>query len=347
MAYLVLENGAVFEGERIGATRDTVGELVFTTGVVGYLEALTDPAYAGQTVMQTFPVVGNYGVMEEDLLGEPVLHGYVVRELCDTPSNFRSQYELSRFLKEKNIPGIAGVDTREITRILREEGTMNALICDAVPSDLSDLRSYRVSGKVAEVGIREKALVPAVGEAAHRVALLDFGGGKQLAAALSARGCEVILYPHTAKAEDILADSPDGIALSGGPGDPTEQAAAIAEIKKLAGTCPLLGVGLGHQLLAQAMGGKTLKLPHGHHGNQPVKGTTGHRVFITPQNHGYAVVAESVKSAEVTLFNVNDGSCEGLRYTAFPALSLQFLPTGETATVYDEFLTLMGGETNA
>ncbi len=353
-AYLVLSNGTVFEGQRIGAEGESIGELVFTTGMTGYLETLTDPSYCGQIVMQTFPLIGNYGVISPDFEGETAVKGYVVRELCDYPSNFRAEYKLDRFLKEHNIPGIAGVDTREITRIIREEGVMNAKICDAPPAELDEIASYSVKNAVAEVSCREPSVYPAEGERKFRVALMDYGAKRNIIRCLQMRGCEVTAFPQSARAEEVLAMKPDGIMLSNGPGDPEENIAAIAELKKLIGKVPVFGICLGHQLTALAMGGKTVKLKYGHRGaNQPVKDMVGGRTYITSQNHGYAVVSDSLKSVGTeTFINANDLSCEGMEYPGKNCFTVQFHPEAcggprDTAFLFDRFISMMGGECNA
>ena len=300
-AYLVLSDGSVFAGKRIGAPGDCVGELVFATGMVGYLETLTDPGYAGQIVMQTFPMIGNYGVMEADFEGDCALRGYVVRELCTDPSNFRSQYDLDTFLKNKGIPGICGLDTRVLTTRIREQGVMNAAIVSELPADLEAISAYRVSGEVEKVSRKETEIFPAEGEQKYRVALLDFGARRSLIRALTSRGCEVVAMPHDTSADDILACWPDGLVLSDGPGDPAENEAAVAQIARLIGMKPIFGIGLGHQLLALAQGGRTYKLPVGHRGdNQPVRDLVTGRTVITSQNHGYCVDAESAGKTPTT-----------------------------------------------
>ena len=353
-AYLVLSNGMAFEGRRIGAEGESVGELVFTTGMTGYLETLTDPSYCGQIVMQTFPLIGNYGVITPDFEGTTAVRGYVVRELCETPSNFRSEYELDRFLKDSGIVGLAGVDTREITRIIREEGVMNAKICDSVPDDLSDIVSYTVKNAVATVSCKAPEVYPAEGEKKYRVALMDYGAKRNIVRSLCARGCEVTCFPQDTPAEEVLKMSPDGIMLSNGPGDPEENTAAIAELKKLIGRVPVFGICLGHQLTALAMGGKTVKLKYGHRGaNQPVRDLVGGRTYITSQNHGYAVVAESLDGIGTqTFINANDQSCEGMEYPGKNCFTVQFHPEAcggprDTAFLFDRFLDMMGGERNA
>ena len=353
-AYLVLSNGMVFEGRKIGAEGESVGELVFTTGMTGYLETLTDPSYYGQIVMQTFPLIGNYGVIPADFEGKTVVKGYVVRELCDYPSNFRSEYELERFLIENNICGIAGVDTREITRIIRDEGVMNAKICDAPPADISDIKSYAVRQAVASVSRKEVEVYPADGEKKFSVALMDYGAKRNIIRRLQARGCEVTVFPQDARAEEVLGIKPDGIMLSNGPGDPEENVECIAELRKMIGKVPVFGICLGHQLAALAMGGKTMKLKYGHRGaNQPVKDLVGGRTYITSQNHGYAVVSESLKGVgREILINANDQSCEGMEYPDKNCFTVQFHPEAcggpcDTSFLFDRFITMMGGEQNA
>ena len=346
MAYLVLSNGMAFEGERIGAAGESIGELVFTTGVVGYLETLTDPAYAGQIVMQTFPLIGNYGVIEEDFESECTAKGYVVRELCDTPSNFRCQYTLGEYLEKKGVCGICGVDTRELTRILREEGAMNAIICDEIPGNLEAVKAYEIKGAVKSVSCSQKKVYPAEGEKKYAVTLMDFGVRKSLIRSLCARGCEVKVVPFDTAAEDVLADRPDGVVLSGGPGDPRDCMQSASQIAKLIGSLPVLGIGLGHQLAALGMGGRIEKLPCGHRGgNQPVKGRHTGRTHITSQNHSYVVVPESLTGIGRMIFqNANDGTCEGMEYFQKNCITVQFDPED---FVLDEFVKMMGGNMNA
>lgn len=353
-AYLVLSNGMVFQGQRVGAAPESTGELVFTTGMVGYLETLTDPSYAGQIIMQTFPLIGNYGVIEQDFEGGCFAKGYVVRELCCEPSNFRSQYDLDRFLKEKGVSGICGVDTRSITRIIREQGVMNARICSRIPEDLNEIKSYAVRDVVKQVSRREKSIYQADGEERFSVVLIDYGAKQNIIRSLCARGCRVTAVPHDTPAEEILAMAPDGLMLSNGPGDPAENVYCIEQIKKLVGRLPIFGICLGHQLTALAMGGKTIKLKYGHRGaNQPVKTIDGSRTYISSQNHGYAVVSESMEGiARLSYINANDGSCEGLDYPGKRCFTVQFHPEAssgphDTEFLFDRFLKLMEGEIDA
>ena len=348
MAYLVLSNGVTFEGSRIGAHVDRIGELVFTTGMEGYLETLTDPSYFGQIVTQTFPMIGNYGVIEEDFEGSSTLFGYIVRELCDTPSNFRSAYPLNDYLVARGIPGLRGVDTREIVRITREEGVMNAMICDEIPADLNAIRNFRVEKAVDTVSGNEKYFCPADGKERCRVALIDYGAKHNIIRSLQKRGCSVTVWPARTPAETILGSEPDGIMLSNGPGDPKENTFCIGELKKMIGQKPVFGICLGHQLAALALGGDTVKLKYGHRGgNQPVRDLTAGRTYITSQNHGYAVVAESLKGVGVESFrNANDGSCEGMEYPEKHCFTVQFHPEAAsgpraTAILFDRFVQRM------
>lgn len=350
-AYLVLENGTVFEGRSFGAAPDAIGELVFTTGVVGYIETLTDPSYAGQIITQTYPLIGNYGIIPEDFEGKCTARGYVVREWCPTPSNFRSQGDIDAFLKQNHIPGICGIDTRQLTRILREEGVMNAAICREVPADLTPIREYAVTGVVASCSEKTREIFPAEGERKYRVALMDYGAKHNIIRELQQRGCEVTVLPYDTSAEDILALAPDGLMLSNGPGDPAENTYCIEQLRRLAGRLPIFGICLGHQLLALAMGAKTTKLKYGHRGaNQPVTDLDGVHTYITSQNHGYAVISESLEGiGRVTFENANDHTCEGVEYPGKNCFSVQFHPEAcsgplDTQFLFDRFITMMGGE---
>lgn len=346
-AYLVLSNGQIFEGWRFGAEADALGELVFTTGVTGYLQTLTDPSGYGQIVMQTFPMIGNYGTVEADLESQCTVKGYVVREWCNTPSNFRSEGDLDTLLKKLNIPGIWGVDTRALTAMIREAGVMNAMICSKLPESLTELKAYKMTGAVEAVTAPSVEVYPAA-DAKYNVAVMDYGVRKSVIEALNAKGCTVTVYPASTEAEAVLAINPDGVVLSEGPGDPNENTALIAEIAKLQGKVPMLAMGLGHQMLALANGAAVTKMKTGHRGgNQPVREITGTRTYVTTQNHGYVVESSTVKHGHVRFVNANDGTCAGVAYPADKALSIQFLPTTDTNFLYDEFTALMGGNTNA
>ena len=347
--YLILQDGQVFEGVRFGAETDTVGELVFTTGMCGYVETLTDPSYAGQIVMQTYPLIGNYGIIREDFEGACCVKGYVVREYCDTPSNFRTDCDLDTYLKEQGVPGLCGVDTRELTRIIREHGVMNAAICDEIPADLTPIKTYAITGVVEAVSCKEPDRYQAEGEERFRVSLLDYGAKRNIVRELLKRGCTVTVLPATTSAEEILAADPDGVMLSNGPGDPAENTYQIEQIRKLLGKVPMFGICLGHQLTALAAGGSTYKLKYGHRGvNQPVRDLNGVRTYITSQNHGYAVDGDTVKLGKVRFVNANDGTCEGIDYPELKAFTVQFHPeacTGpkDTSFLFDQFVELMKG----
>ncbi len=325
-AYITLENGKVFEGWSFGAERETVGELVFTTGMTGYLETLTDPSYYGQIVTQTFPLIGNYGVIPPDFESRKSwVTAYIVREKCDAPSNFRSEGALEGYLKQQNVPAVCGVDTRELTRTVREAGVMNAAISFSPFTDWKRLKEYRVKDAVKSVTSEE---VREYGErGGTEVVLYDFGAKANIERELVTRGCHVTAVPAGFPAEEVLALDPDGIMLANGPGDPAENTEIIENIKKLAGRKPIFGICLGHQLFALAMGGQTRKMKYGHRGaNQPVKELKTGRVFITSQNHGYEVVSDSLKCGTLSFVNANDGTCEGVDYPELNATTVQFHP---------------------
>lgn len=327
--YLVLQDGTVFEGYAFGADKCAVGEIIFSTNVVGYIETLTDPCYYGQIIVQTFPAMGNYGIIESDFIGEPKLSGYVVREYCDYPSNFRCEYDLDTFLKNHGIPAIYGVDTREITTIIRDKGVMNASLCDEIPADMAALESFKIVDAVKNTSAKEVSVYNPKGEIKGEFAVLDLGSSKNIEIALMDRGFKVTVLPYDSKAEDILATGAKALLITEGPGDPKEIEGTVAEIAKLFGKIPMLGAGLGHQLMAMAKGAEIVKLHHGHHGgNQPSKVVGTERTLITSQNFNYAVNAETLKEGTVTHKNMNDGVCEGIRYDE-KTLSVQFSPDDE------------------
>ena len=355
-SFLILSDGTVFSGKSVGAKGMTIGEVVFTTGMTGYIETLTDPSYYGQIVTQTFPLIGNYGVMTEDFESKKSwVRGYVVREICDEPSNFRCEGKLDEFLKQQGIIGIYGIETRELTKKLREKGVMNGMIvsgkCPSVNKSLLEkISSYKIEHAVEHVQENKTILAPGAASKKFNVVLYDFGAKANIQRELEKRGCAVTVLPCDTTAEEVIKLSPDGIMLSNGPGDPAENTAIIGEIRKLCeyGKIPIFGICLGHQMLALARGAKTSKLKYGHRGgNHPCKDMVTGRVYITSQNHGYAVEASTLPDFAVLSFiNVNDNTCEGVSYKDIPAFSVQFHPEAcggphDTNFLFDRFLEMM------
>ncbi|MCI8884567.1 MAG: carbamoyl phosphate synthase small subunit [Dorea sp.] len=352
-AFLILEDGTVFAGTSIGSARDMISEIVFNTSMTGYLEVLTDPSYAGQAVVMTYPLIGNYGVTPDMESKKAWPDGYIVRELSRMPSNFRCEGSLEDFLKEQDIPGIAGIDTRALTKRLREKGTMNGMITTNEDYDLEEilprLKEYVIGDAVSETTCRERYVLEGSG---LRVALLDLGAKNNIAASLNRRGCEVTVYPADTSADEIIRSKPDGIMLSNGPGDPETNISIIEEIGKLYQTdIPIFAICLGHQLMALANGGKTYKLKYGHRGgNHPVKDLRDGRVYISSQNHGYAVDASSMDPAVAreAFVNVNDGTNEGFEYAGKKIFTVQFHPEAcpgpqDSGYLFDRFVDMMKG----
>ena len=414
-AFLILADGTVFEGKSIGATGSTIGETVFTTGMTGYLETLTDPSYYGQIVTQTFPLIGNYGDIPQDYESKKSwVRGYIVRELCEQPSNFRCSGQLNDFLKTQGIIGICGIDTRALTKRLRESGVMNGMIVSGTNAEklrpqelLAKIKDYKIEGAVERVqnnsfdNCHAELVSASNGHAElisasinkipkqvrndkiiYHIVLFDFGAKLNIQRELEKRGCKVTVVPYNTTAEEVIKMSPDGIMLSNGPGDPAENVGVIEEIKKLCEwnkkcviprldrgistsqtvldcrvkpdndtkykSIPIFGICLGHQMLALARGCKTSKLKYGHRGgNHPCKDTETNRVYITSQNHGYAVENTSLPPyAKMSFFNVNDGTVEGITYTDIPAFSVQFHPEAcggphDTNFLFDRFLKMI------
>lgn len=389
-AFLILEDGTVFEGIHIGADKDMISEIVFNTSMAGYLEVLTDPSYAGQAVCMTYPLIGNYGICLEDMeSARPWPDALIVRELSRIPSNFRHDITIQDFLTQHGVPGIAGIDTRALTKILRDRGTMNGMITTNehynIEEILPRLHAY-TTGKVVEKVTCDKkytvkgvtslaengplsgsarfdaeryaagekelrpSLVKSLNGAGKRVALLDLGTKENIAQSLAMRGCEVIVYPALTTAEEILADQPDGIMLSNGPGDPKECESIIAQIKKLyESDTPIFAICLGHQLMALATGADTFKMKYGHRGgNHPVKDLQTGRVYISSQNHGYVVDMDKLdpKIAKPAFVNVNDNTCEGLAYTDKNIFTVQYHPEAccgpqDSGYLFDRFIEMM------
>lgn len=389
-AFLILEDGTVFEGTHIGADKEIISEIVFNTSMAGYPEVLTDPSYAGQAVCMTYPLIGNYGVCRDDMESRrPWPDGFIVRELSRTASNFRTDMTIQEFLEEYDVPGIAGIDTRALTKILREKGTMNGMITTDAAYRLEEilprLKEY-TTGKVVEkatcehkfeikgkrvleengaisgsarfhkeqyeAGVHEKrpSMVRNLNGVGKRVALLDLGAKDNIADSLAGRGCDVMIYPALTPAEEILADAPDGIMLSNGPGDPKECTSIIKEIRKLYDTdIPIFAICLGHQLMALATGADTYKMKYGHRGgNHPVKDLQTGKVYISSQNHGYVVDMDRLDARVATpaFINVNDGTNEGLAYTGKNIFTVQFHPEAcpgpqDSGYLFDRFIDSM------
>lgn len=355
-AVLALENGSIFRGKAFGAAGEQHGEVVFNTSMTGYQEILTDPSYCGEIVVMTYPLIGNYGVNNEDFEHKySFVRGFVVKQACDHPSNWRVQEELHQFLAERGIIGIAGVDTRALTRQLRTKGTMRGIIS----TDVSDVQALVAKAQqaptlsdeepVPSVTTKEVFRVPGDGP---RVAVVDFGAKANIMRCLANLGCDLTVVPAQTTAEEILKLNPDGIMLSNGPGDPERVPYAINTVKELIGKKPIFGICLGHQILGLALGAKTYKLKFGHRGaNHPVKDLISGKVHITSQNHGYAVDQESLQGlpVEITHLNINDDTVEGFRHTQLPAFSVQYHPEAspgptDSRYLFDRFMAMMQGK---
>ena len=354
-AFLILENGEVFEGRAESSEREVISEILFNTSMTGYLEVLTDPSYAGQSVCMTYPLIGNYGVCREDSESErPHVDAFIVHELSRLDSNFRSSGTLKEYLNEYDIPCISGIDTRRLTKLLRESGTMNGMITtdenystEEIIPKLKEYTTGRVVEKVTTSGIYE------VGSGRLKIAILDVGMKKDIALKLAERGCTVTVYPAGTPAEVMISARPDGIMISNGPGDPKECKDIIKEIRKIYDTdIPVFAICLGHQLMALSVGGDTHRLKYGHRGaNHPVKDLETGRIYISSQNHGYVVDEETIPaSIAVPLFvNVNDGTNEGLKYTDKKIFTVQFHPEAcagplDSEYLFDRFISMIKQE---
>lgn len=347
LATLILENGKTFYGNAFGDVKEAVGEVVFNTGMTGYQEVLTDPSYYGQIVTMTYPLIGNYGLNLEDLESErPKVRAFIVREKCSTPSNWRSEISLEAYLKNNGIMGIEGIDTRALTKILRNHGTMRGIITtkNLEYKDVQgSIEAFTNKEAVKTVSTEQSYIVEGSGK---NIAILDFGVKRNIINSFKRRNCNIKVYPYNTSSEEILAQKPDMVFLSNGPGDPMDLPMVIENIKKLIGVIPLSGICLGHQLLCLALGGKTERLKFGHRGgNHPVKDLEKDKVFITSQNHGY-YVKDVPEDVNVTHINVNDGTVEGMRHKSLPVFSVQFHPEASPGPVdndyiFDEFLKLI------
>jgi len=345
-AYLILESGRAFEGRIFGTPGEITGEVVFTTGMITATETLTDPAHHGQIVIQTFPLAGNYGIIPEDFESGVIgPAAYIVKHVCGQPSNFRCEEALGAFFIRRGATGLCGVDTRAVTKLLRDGGTTRGMITTSPPNAeiIAKIKNHTLADSVGNVSTKEKELHKA-DNAARTIAALDFGIKRSLLRGFTERGCDVWVLPHDTPAGEIVKLKPDGILLSNGPGNPAENSDIIKNVNIIMeAKIPMFGVGLGHEMLAAANGFRTYKMKNGHRGaNQPVKDATTGRTYITNQNHGYAVDSAAVNgTAAVRFANLNDGACEGITYKNIPAMSVEFDPGNETAFIFGEFIKLM------
>ena len=348
---LILETGEIFHGKGFGANQETEGEVVFNTGMTGYQELISDPSYCGQIVCMTYPLIGNYGINRDDFESiEPAIKGLIVKEVCDYPSNFRNQMTLNEFFEKRNLSGISGIDTRRLTRVLRNSGVVKGKIVNAEADENSviiTLKSTKLpTNQVAQVSTKTSYANPGRG---LKVVLVDYGSKLGILRELAQRDCDVIVVSHDTTAEEILLINPDGVMLSNGPGDPVDVKGATEMIQKLLGKIPIFGICLGHQLIGIACGAKTFKLKFGHRGgNHPVLDIKKNKVAITSQNHGYAVDQESIKSTDLeeTHIALNDKTNEGLKHKIHPCFSVQYHPEASPGPedanyLFDEFIGLM------
>lgn len=343
-AKLILENGMVFEGKAFGHLKDSVGEVVFTTGMTGYQEVLTDPSYYGQIVTMTYPLIGNYGINLEDMESDsPKVKGFIVREKCNLPNNFRCELELEDFLKQNKIVGLEGIDTRALTKVLRNNGTMRGIIAleELEQSDIDEkINAFSNKEAVKTVTTEKPYVVEGTGK---HVAIMDFGIKRNIIRCFQKRGCKLTVFPADTSAEEVLSVNPDLVFLSNGPGDPEDLPEVIENIKKIVGKKPIVGICLGHQLLGLTLGGQTSKLKFGHRGcNHPVKDLETNKVTITSQNHGY-VVETLPEDVEATHININDGTIEGMKHKKLPIFSVQFHPEAaagpkDSEYIFDKFM---------
>ena len=343
-ARLILENGMIFEGNAFGHLKDSVGEVVFTTGMTGYQEVLTDPSYYGQIVTMTYPLIGNYGINLEDNESEtPNVKGFIVREKCNFPNNFRCEIGLEDYLKQNKIIGLEGIDTRALTKVLRNNGTMRGIIsleAETLQDVEGKIKAFSNKEAVSIVSTEKTYTIEGTGK---HVAIMDFGIKTNIIRNFKKRGCKITVFPMNTRAEEILAVNPDLVFLSNGPGDPEDLGSVIENIKKIVGVKPIVGICLGHQLLGLTLGGKTTKLKFGHRGcNHPVKDLERNRVHITSQNHGY-VVDELPEGVVATHLNINDGTVEGMKHTTLPIYSVQFHPEAaagpkDSEYIFDRFM---------
>jgi carbamoyl-phosphate synthase small subunit len=350
-ARLLLEDGTLLMGRSFGAEGESVGEVVFNTGITGYQEVLSDPSYCGQMVTMTYPLIGNYGINRDDFESiRPCIHGFIVREHTEVPSNWRSQYTIDRLLKDYEVVGISDIDTRMLTRKIRHHGTMKGIMTTG--TDSIDALMEKLNGTPLMTDqvprVSTKSIFSCPGEG-HRVVLIDYGSKYGILRELTKRQCDVVVVPYNTPASDIRRLRPDGVLLSNGPGDPKDVMESVKVVQEIMEEFPLFGICLGHQLFALANGANTEKMKFGHRGgNHPVKDVESGRVFITSQNHSYTVEKESIdnNSLNVSHINSNDGTVEGLRHKSLPAFSIQYHPEAapgpyDSGYLFDQFIDMM------
>lgn len=346
VAQLILENGDRFIGKAFGHIHDVVGEVVFTTNMTGYQETLTDPSFCGQIVVMTYPLIGNYGINFEDMESDkPALSAFVVREKCDYPSNFRTEMDLDGFLRQNHIVGIEGIDTRALTRIIRNNGCMKGII--TIKENISDkeietcLESLDNSDVISRVSTKISYNIKGGGK---KVAFIDMGAKAGIIRDFKERDCDITVFPYNVTAAEIEKIDPDMVFISNGPGDPQDVPETVETVKNLIGKYRVCGICMGHQIIGLALGGKTAKLKFGHHGgNHPVKNLETGKVYITSQNHNY-IVSDLPDDVVESYINVNDGTCEGIKHKTLPIRSVQFHPEAspgplDTGWIFDYFLS--------
>jgi len=348
---ILLENGMVFEGECFGKISDTVGEVVFNTGMTGYQEILTDPSYYGQIVTMTYPLIGNYGINLDDSQSDgPKVKGFIVREKCAEPSNFRCEIDLDSYMKQNNIMGIEGIDTRQLTKVIRDAGTMKGILtANEMSKETMKMYFDNFSNTNAVEKVTAKE-IRTIGSGDIHIGVMDFGIKENILQSFINKGCKLTVFPSNTKASELLNYNLDGIFLSNGPGDPLDLPEVIENVKLLIGKKPIAGICLGLQIIGLALGAETTKMKFGHRGcNHPVKNLITGKVTITSQNHGYMIKKDTLTSdMEVTHININDGTIEGLKHKSLPVMGVQYHPEAcpgphDSNIIFDDFINMYKG----